>query len=107
MEYERLQKVKKALSGDGLESANEQKILLHIWDKLKRTENALKAEVAEVGHHILTMHCIGTKSVLHSCFPFFRIRNTKSGRKRILIKSMMYSAEYEFSLLRKTSLWNS
>ena len=53
--------VRKALSCDGLESANEQKVLLHIWDKLQRTEDALKAEVAEVSHHIFAVQRIGIK----------------------------------------------
>lgn len=51
-EYERLQVIKKSLSEDGLELADEQKILLHVWDKLQRTEDALKAQAKEASHLI-------------------------------------------------------
>ena len=45
-----MQVIKTSLAEDGLELADEQKILLHVWDKLQRTEDALKAQVAEASH---------------------------------------------------------
>lgn len=48
-----MQVIKTSLAEDGLELADEQKLLLHVWDKLQRTEDALKAQVAEASHLML------------------------------------------------------
>ena len=47
-EEEKMKQITRALSEDGLESADAQKMLLHVWGKLERTENALKEAVKEV-----------------------------------------------------------
>ena len=55
-EEEKMKQITRALSEDGLESADAQKRLLHVWGKLERTENALKEAVKEVSwflsHHV-------------------------------------------------------
>ena len=43
-----MQTIRQAVSADGLETASERKLLLHVWEKLQRTENALRDEIAEV-----------------------------------------------------------
>lgn len=48
-----MQVIKTSLAEDGLELADEQRILLHVWDKLQRTEDALKVQVAEASHLML------------------------------------------------------
>ena len=55
-EQGRLTQIRQALSADGpeLETTSDQKIILHLWGKLERTEKALKEEVAAVGSIILT-----------------------------------------------------
>lgn len=57
-EQGRLELIRQALSADGpeLKSASDQKIILHLWGKLERTETALKEEVAEVSSGVLTDH---------------------------------------------------
>ena len=49
-EDERVRKIRAAVSGDGAElgAADERKLLLHVWEKLERTEDALRRELAEV-----------------------------------------------------------
>ena len=47
-EDERVRKIRAAVSGDGAELADEGKLLLHVWEKLERTEDALRRELAEV-----------------------------------------------------------
>ena len=52
---ERVQSIREAVSRDGtdLEAASEQKLLLHVWEKLQRTEDALKDEIAQVKYTYL------------------------------------------------------